>query len=104
MLYIENLCEFVNQVVDLELNGLFFPQNSEYVNTSELVKLIAEVNDKSIYFTNLFNPVINLLFHFDTVKKVFGNLVYEKEMSIYEFNYQLVDFKDSICITEVLEP
>ena len=104
MLYIENLCEFVNQVVDLELNGLFFPQNSEYVNTSELVKLIAEVNGKSIYFTNLFNPVINLLFHFDTVKKVFGNLVYEKEMSIYEFNYQLVDFKDSICITEVLEP
>ena len=104
MLYIENLCEFVNQVVDLELNGLFFPQNSEYVNTSELVKLIAEVNDKSIYFTNLFNPVINLLFHFDTVKKVFGNIVYEKEMSIYEFNYQLVDFKDSICITEVLEP
>ena len=104
MLYIENLCEFVKQVVDLELNGLFFPQNSEYVNTSELVKLIAGVNGKSIYFTNLFNPVINLLFHFDTVKKVFGNLVYEKEMSIYEFNYQLVDFKDSICITEVLEP
>ncbi|HFU3723417.1 TPA: NAD-dependent epimerase/dehydratase family protein [Streptococcus suis] len=104
MLYIENLCEFVKQVIELELNGLFFPQNSDYVNTSELVKLIAEASGKRIYFTNLFNPVINLLFHIDTVKKVFGNLVYEKEMSMYEFNYQLVDFKDSINITEVLEP
>lgn len=104
MLYIENLCEFVKQVIELELNGLFFPQNSDYVNTSELVKLIAEASGKRIYFTNLFNPVINLLFHIDTVKKVFGNLVYEKEMSMYEFNYQLVDFKDSISITEVLEP
>ena len=104
MLYIENLCEFVKQVIELELNGLFFPQNSDYVNTSELVKLIAEASGKRIYFTNLFNPVINLLFHIDTVKKVFGNLVYEKEMSMYEFNYQLVNFKDSISITEVLEP
>ena len=101
MLYIENLCEFVKQVVDLELNGLFFPQNSEYVNTSELVKLIAGVNGKSIYFTNLFNPVINLLFHFDTVKKVFGNLVYEKEMSRYHFEYQAIDFEESIINTEL---
>ena len=101
MLYIENLCEFVNQVVDLELNGLFFPQNSEYVNTSELVKLIAEVHGKKIYFTKMFNPVIKLLFHFDTVKKVFGNLVYEQEMSRYAFEYQVIDFEESIKNTEL---
>lgn len=104
MLHIDNLCEFIKQVINLELSGIFFPQNSEYVNTSELVKSIAKVHGKKIYFTKVFNPIIKLLFYSDTVKKVFGNLVYEKEMSIYEFNYQLVDFKDSICITEVLEP
>ncbi|HFI0304773.1 TPA: NAD-dependent epimerase/dehydratase family protein, partial [Streptococcus suis] len=44
MLHIDNLCEFVKQVIKLELSGVYCPQNSEYVNTSELVKAIAEVH------------------------------------------------------------
>ncbi|HEL2221503.1 NAD-dependent epimerase/dehydratase family protein [Streptococcus suis] len=101
MLHIDNLCEFIRKVIELELRGLFCPQNSEYVNTSELVKVIAEVHRKKIYFTKIFNPVIKLLFHFDTVKKVFGNLVYEKEMSRYDFEYQVINFEESIKNTEL---
>ena len=41
MLYIENLCEFVRLMVENEESGTFFPQNSEYSNTSELVEMIA---------------------------------------------------------------
>ncbi|HEM5127961.1 TPA: NAD-dependent epimerase/dehydratase family protein, partial [Streptococcus suis] len=73
MLHIDNLCEFIKQIIDLELSGLFCPQNSEYVNTSKLVEAIAEVHGKKIYFTKTFNPIIKFFFHLDTVKKVFGN-------------------------------
>ncbi|HEM3655064.1 TPA: sugar nucleotide-binding protein [Streptococcus suis] len=101
MLHIDNLCEFIKQVINLELSGIFCPQNSEYVNTSELVKSIAKVHGKKIYFTKVFNPIIKLLFYSDTVKKVFGNLVYEKDMSQFSFNYQKRNFKESIQLTEI---
>ena len=44
MLYIDNLCEFVKIMIDQEESGLFFPQNAEYIKTSEMVRLIAEVH------------------------------------------------------------
>ncbi|HEM6156755.1 TPA: NAD-dependent epimerase/dehydratase family protein [Streptococcus suis] len=101
MIYIDNLLEFVKKTIDLELSGLYFPQNKEYVTTSDLVGKIAEVHHKKIYFTKLFNPIIRLFFGLDTVKKVFGNLVYEKEMSRYDFEYQVIDFEESIKNTEL---
>lgn len=40
MIHIDNLCEFLKVMIDKEESGLFFPQNKEYVQTSELVKKI----------------------------------------------------------------
>ena len=60
MIYIDNLCEFVRLLIDNGSRGLFFPQNDEYVNTSEMVKLIAEVHGKKIILTKLFNPILRL--------------------------------------------
>lgn len=101
MLHIDNLCEFLLQGIERKIEGVYFPQNSEYVTTSDLVGKIAEVHHKKIYFTKLFNPIIRLFFGLDTVKKVFGNLVYEKEMSRYDFEYQVIDFEESIKNTEL---
>lgn len=100
MLHIDNLCEFIKQIIDKEQSGLFFPQNKEYVSTSELVKEIAKVSHRKVFFTKAFNPVIRLMFKLDIVKKLFGNLVYEKSMSRYDFEYQVRDFKTSIKLTE----
>lgn len=100
MLHIDNLCEFIKQIIDNEKGGLFFPQNAEYVSTSNLVQEIAEVAHKKIILVKFFNPIIRLMFKFDVVKKLFGNLVYEKSMSQYDFEYQIRDFKSSIKLTE----
>ncbi|MGQ7395314.1 NAD-dependent epimerase/dehydratase family protein [Streptococcus suis] len=100
MLHIDNLCEFILQAIERKIEGVYFPQNSEYVTTSELVAKIAQVHNKKIYLTKLFNPIIRLFFGFDTVKKVFGNLVYEKELSQYDFEYQVIEFEESINSTE----
>lgn len=99
MVYIDHLSEFTRHLIDGEKGGLFFPQNSEYVSTSEMVRLIGEFNGKKIIMTKLFNPIIKTL-RTGTVEKVFGSLTYDKEMSICEKDYQLFEFKDTIRLTE----
>lgn len=101
MLHIDNLCEFVKEVIDHQDSGLFFPQNKEYVNTSELVAKIAEVHGKKIHLTSNFNGILKLLgLKVGLINKVFGNLVYEKSMSEYQGNYQIRGFQESIALTE----
>lgn len=101
MLHIDNLCEFIRLMVKNEEKGTFFPQNTEYVNTSELVSLIAECNGKRIVETRIFNPALKLMGSFvGAVNKAFGSLVYEKDMSNYKDNYRVVDFRKSVKFTE----
>jgi nucleoside-diphosphate-sugar epimerase len=99
MIYIDNLCEFVKILIDDYAHGLFFPQNKEYVNISEMVKIIAEANGKKILMTSLFNPLLNIL-KIDLVQKAFSELIYEKSMSEYENDYRVCDLKESIFLTE----
>lgn len=101
MLYIDNLCEFIRLMIDNEESGIFFPQNKEYVKTSEMVRLIAEAHGKKIKLVKLFNIPIKLLgFIFKFVNKVFGNMVYELSMSEYKDDYQIIDYNTSIMNTE----
>lgn len=102
MLYIENLCASIRLMIDNETRGIFFPQNKEYVKTTELVKTIAEVYGKKMRLTKVFNPLIRWgSKKVPTINKVFGSLVYEKEMSNYKnCEYSVVNFEESIKLTE----
>lgn len=94
MIYIGNLCEFVKEAIDERMSGLFFPQNAEYTNTSEMVKQIAEENGKKIRLTKVFNWAIKIA-PVDVVKKVFGNLVYEPVDIVSKYG-----LRESIRLTE----
>lgn len=101
MLHIDNLCEFIRLLVENEESGMFFPQNREYVKTSDMVRLVAEAHGKKIRLTKLTNPLLGLLGkRIGMVNKVFGNLVYEKSMSTYKENYMVRDLRESIIKTE----
>jgi nucleoside-diphosphate-sugar epimerase len=101
MLHIDNLCEFIRLVIDNEEHGVFFPQNKEYVKTSEMVRLIAKVHGKQIKLLRVFNPILKLMGHsVGMVNKAFGNLVYDKSMSEYRENYIVWDFQESVIVTE----
>jgi nucleoside-diphosphate-sugar epimerase len=102
MIYIDNLSEFVRLLIDDCSSGLFFPQNSDYVCTSEMVKLISEVHGKKIYMNKIFNPLLKLL-KISLINKVFGDLVYEKRMSEYEKDYNVKKFVKSIKLSEGME-
>lgn len=103
MLHIDNLSEFIRLLIDNADNGLFFPQNKEYVKTSEMVRLIAEVHGKRIRLVKTFNPIIKFLCgKVIIVNKIFGNFVYEKKISThYNNKYCLYDLIESIKKTEV---
>ncbi len=100
MLYIENLCEFVRLLIDGNENGYFYPQNSEYVKTTELAVKIAGAAGRKMLTTKLFNPAIAAFNKNKVVKKVFGNMYYDRKMSEYCKDYNCVSFEESILRTE----
>lgn len=103
MLYIENLVEFVRLVVDNEEQGIFWPQNNEYTNTSEMVKMIAQVHDKRVVMIKGLNWALKLMSHVTgLVNKAFGSLCYDHEMSRYKQDYCVRNLAESIKETEEL--
>ena len=105
MLYIGNLCEFLCQVMIREEGGIFWPQNTEYSRTSEMVKTIANVSGHKIWVSKIFNWVVTIASKCPgriggMANKAFGNLTYDLAMSIYDFNYQINTLKESIKRTE----
>ena len=102
MLYIENLCEFVRLMVENEENGTFWPQNEEYSNTSELVKMIAEAHDKRVRLVKGFGWALKLMSHVTpVVNKAFGSLRYDMRMSEYMQEYRKINLADTIRKTEL---
>ncbi|MBE6600261.1 MAG: NAD-dependent epimerase/dehydratase family protein [Ruminococcaceae bacterium] len=101
MLYVENLCEFVRLMVDNNESGIFHPQNAEYSNTSELVKMIAEARGKKILLVKGFAWALKLMSRMTgLINKAFGNMSYDMTISEYKDNYRIFDLKDSIKRTE----
>lgn len=111
MLHIDNLCEFLCQVMLIEYIKekavVLIPQNAEWTKTSEMVKEIAEVSDKKI---RLVGGIMKLAVLIGCkvpgkigrlVNKAFGSSCYSLGVSVYEgVNYQKISLKESIARTE----
>ena len=101
MLYMENLAEFIRLLIDDEAEGVFCPQNDEYVNTSDMVNLIAHANGKGIVLIGGFTWSLKLLRSvIGIVDKAFGSLCYDFELSRYTRDYCVKDLQESILETE----
>lgn len=97
VLYVENLAEFVAQVVDRGLSGMFWPQNAEYMSTSEAVRLLGEAQGGSVRVTRVLSPFASLTLRFtEAGRKAFGSLYYDMAMSDYGFDYRAYGFEESI--------
>ena len=93
MIYIQNLCSFFTHIIENESSGVFMPQNSEYVNTTHLVRIIRELQGRKMLETRLFNAPIKLAARFvSPLEKLFGSLVYLQGDS----SYNIVGFRESI--------
>lgn len=101
MLHIDNLCEFIRLMINNRESGIFFPQNNEYVQTSELVRLIAETYGKKVMLIKIFNPILSVINQrIEVFNKIFGDLVYSMELSNYKQDYRVYSLRESILVTE----
>ena len=110
MIYIDNLSECLKVIIDNELNGYFYPQNNEYINTFKLASTIAKLNKFNLkILPNIFNWISLLKKLIPAAEKVFGDLYYEQKISdIYDekrnqLNYNIVDFEKSIYLCEAIK-
>lgn len=106
MLFIDNLCEFLCQIMIREEAGIFFPQNAEYSCTSVFVRTIASLSGHRIHVSKAWNWIVAISSHLpgktrDLVNKAFGNMSYDQELSRYDFDYQKISLSESIKRTEI---
>lgn len=111
-LYVGNLCEFLCQIMLVDMKNsqtndvVLFPQNSDYVRTSDLVKEIAITSHKPTLRLRILSPFVALASHMPgkigrLTNKAFGNNIYDMALSQYEgIDYQKVDLRESIILTE----
>lgn len=105
MLYIENLAQFVKRMIDNEETGVFFPQNEQYINTSDLVQMIAMVKGHRLVMVPATGWIMRLMKKIPgkigtLTGKAFGDSVYDMQMSEYKEEYRVCDWKESVRRTE----
>lgn len=105
MLYIENLCEFIRLVIVNDEEGIFFPQNSEYSDTANVIREIGKIKGRGIKILNVLHWTVILAKKIPgkigvLANKAFGDLYYDMSLSEYKVNYRICDLKESIKRTE----
>ena len=105
MLHIDNLCQFVKLMIDNQESGIFFPQNREYTNTSDMVRMIAHVKKRKIIMVPRVRFVIQMINKIpgkigELGTKAFGDLAYDMSMSEYKEDYRVRTLMESIELTE----
>lgn len=105
MLFVGNLMAFVKLMIDNDESGTFFPQNGEYSNTSELVRMIAAAHGRKIRLIGGLTWALKILGVFTSlVNKAFGSLSYDMALSDYKGGeYRLYSLQESIKITEGMQ-
>jgi len=80
MLHVDGLSEAVRNVIDTQGEGLFLPQDEDYICTCDMVRDIARSMGKDMKLLKILNPAVSLVKHFTAMgRKAFGDLYYEIE-------------------------
>lgn len=89
MIDIDTLCEFVSLLVLSGEGGIYFPQDREYVNTTEMVKALAREKNRKLQTSKALGVMVRFA---DLLPgkvgayadKAFGSIVYDQRLSEYE--------------------
>lgn len=102
LIYIDNLCGFVYQLIKDRKPGIFHPQDQEGISTFTLLLEIASLTNKKVLYSKLLGKIISLFDKIPIVIKVFGGVSYSTTLSKKPYNnYSRVDFKKALKKTIV---
>lgn len=100
MIYIDNLSSFVEMCVSRSLEGIYFPQNRDYVSTASMAHELSRTFNKRIIMDPVTGFWVKLIrLWVPLVKKAFGSLIY---LNTDDFNFSYVvkenegSFKNSV--------
>jgi UDP-glucose 4-epimerase len=78
MLHIDTMCNFLNEVIQDNKEGIFLPQDKDYADTIEIIKKIRKEQGKKTILVPGTAWLISLLIKkSSTINKLFGNWYYE---------------------------
>lgn len=102
MIFIGNLLEFLYQLIINRDSGVYHPQDGQYINTSYMVRTIAEIHNKKLILNKFSGSLLRTFIGQKLIfKKVFGSLYYNQSLTTYRDNsYQKYNFYQAIEITE----
>ncbi len=96
MISVRNLCAFVHLVVEKKCSGVFCPQNREYVNTTQMAKVMAQSLNRRVCFSKMAGLSVKMLIPvFAKARKAFSTLIYQ-DCEQFDFCYCLEDMAESV--------
>lgn len=89
MIHIKNLCEFLTILIkNNKINQLYFyPQDEKYTTIKDLILFF---NPNVLYIKVPSKIIVKLFSKNMYFKKVFGTLIYKKELSNFEWDYNVM--------------
>lgn len=97
LIYIDNLCEFIRLLITHTVSGTYMPQDEVQVSTVEFISCIATAINKKIRFSKALGTIVQGLYRLSIVKKVFGGVSYDAELSKINIgDYIVVPFKEAV--------
>ena len=95
MIYIDNFCECVRQIIDETRGGIFFPQNEEYVSTKDVIIKAREITGHGTLVLPCPKFICSRLSKKQIFNKAFGSKIYDRELSGYR-KYNVVSYEDGL--------
>lgn len=100
MVYVDNLCELIHLIIENNKGGIYYPQQECYIETSKIVRDIANAVGNHMWQTRIFNPILRFFSKFDKfafIHKAFGSITYDMEISNhFDGKYRVVSYEESI--------
>lgn len=100
VLYVENLAGFVTQVINRRMHGIFWPQNKEYMSTSDAIEALGRAQNTPVRITGILSPLVSVAARVsDSGRKAFGCLYYDRSLDVASLHYCIASFEDSVLRT-----
>ena len=100
MVYVDNLCELIHLIIENNKGGIYYPQQECYIETSKIVKDIADAVGNKMWQTKIFNPFLRFFSKFEKlafIHKAFGSITYDMSISNhFDGKYRVVNYEESI--------
>ena len=96
MIFVDNLSAFVHLLIEKKCSGVFFPQNRESANTTEIAKIMAKALQRRVFFSRLAGLGVRMLIPvFSKARKAFSTLIYQ-DCEQFDYCYCKEDLESSV--------